>query len=133
MKYNKKMFLEYASAFDYTQDFHYSAEQSGKPITWEQAKKQNDEYMKSMENWSLKDFQKHFDFRKFDIDENEQANDNYKEKMKKKYYGLQVHTLTFLKVDENGDSIDDKQYEYTGDHSGFCDGIEDEYLKELDE
>ena len=49
MKYNKKMFLEYASAFDYTEDFHYSAEQSGKPITWEQAKKQNDEYMKSME------------------------------------------------------------------------------------
>ena len=57
---------------------------------------------------------------------------NRKEKMKKqKYYGLQVHTLTFLKVDENGDSIDDKQYEYTGDHSGFCDGIEDKYLKEL--
>ena len=51
--------------------------------------------------------------------------------MKKKYYGLQVHTLTFLKVDENGESIDNKQYEYTGDHSGFCDGIEDEYLKEL--
>ena len=49
---------------------------------------------------------------------------------KKKYYGLQVHTLTFLKVDENGDSIDDKQYEYTGDHSGFCDGIEDEYLQQ---
>ena len=39
MKYNKKMFLEYASAFDYTEDFHYSAEQSGRPITWEQAKK----------------------------------------------------------------------------------------------
>ena len=75
MKYNKKMFLEYASAFDYTEDFHYSAEQSGKPITWEQAKKQNDEYMKSMENWSLKDFQEHFDFRKFDIDENEQASE----------------------------------------------------------
>ena len=55
-----------------------------------------------------------------------------KGKMKKqKYYGLQVHTLTFLKVDENGDSIDDKQYEYTGDHSSFCEGIEDEYLKEL--
>ena len=50
---------------------------------------------------------------------------------KQKYYGLQVHTLTFLKVDENGDSIDDKQYEYTGDHSSFCEGIEDEYLKEL--
>ena len=75
MKYNKKMFLEYASAFDYTEDFHYSAEQSGKPITWEQAKKQNDEYMKSMENWSLKDFQEHFNFRKFDIDENEQASE----------------------------------------------------------
>ena len=75
MKYNKKMFLEYASAFDYTEDFHYSAEQSGKPITWEQAKKQNDEYMKSMENWSLKEFQEHFDFRKFDIDENEQASE----------------------------------------------------------
>ena len=78
MKYNKKMFLEYASAFDYTEDFHYSAEQSGKPITWEQAKKQNDEFMKSMENWSLKDFQKHFDFRKFDIDENEQATSEQK-------------------------------------------------------
>ena len=51
--------------------------------------------------------------------------------MKKKYYGLQVHTLTFLKVDENGESIDGKQYEYTGDHSGFCDGIEDEYLEEI--
>jgi len=51
--------------------------------------------------------------------------------MNKKYYGLQVHTLTFLKVDENGESIDGKQYEYTGDHSGFCDGIEDEYLEEV--
>ena len=75
MKYNKKLFLEYASAFDYTEDFHYSAEQNGKPITWEQAEKQNDEYMKSMENWSLKDFQEHFEFRKFDIDENEQASE----------------------------------------------------------
>ena len=53
-------------------------------------------------------------------------------KMTKKYYGLQVHTLTFLKVDESGESIDGKQYEYTGDHSGFCDGIDDEYLKEID-
>ena len=33
------------------------------------------EYMKSMENWSLKYFQEHFDFRKFDIDENEQASE----------------------------------------------------------
>ena len=51
--------------------------------------------------------------------------------MTKKYYGLQVYKLTFLKVDENGESIDGKEDEYTGDHSGFCDGIEDEYLKEI--
>ena len=50
----------------------------------------------------------------------------------KKYYGLQVHTLTFLKVDENGDSIDGKQYEYTGDHSSFCEGIDDKYLIEVE-
>ena len=48
-----------------------------------------------------------------------------------KYYGLQVHTLTFLKVDKNGESIDGKQYEYTGDHSCFCDGIEEDYLEEV--
>ena len=52
---------------------------------------------------------------------------------KKKYYGLQVHTLTYLKVDANGESIDGKQYEYTGDHSGFCDGIDDDYLEEVRE
>ena len=52
--------------------------------------------------------------------------------MNKKYYGLQVHTLTFLKVDEYGDSIDGKQYEYTGDHSSFCEGIDDEYLVEVE-
>ena len=50
-----------------------------------------------------------------------------------KYYGLQVYKLTFLKVDENGDSIDDKEYEYTGDHSGFCDGIDEAYLEEVKE
>ena len=52
---------------------------------------------------------------------------------KQKYYGLQVHTLTYLKVDANGESIDGKQYEYTGDHSGFCDGIDDDYLEEVRE
>ena len=52
---------------------------------------------------------------------------------KQKYYGLQVHTLTFLKVDENGESIDGKQYEYTGDHSSFCEGVEDEYLQQTSE
>jgi len=52
---------------------------------------------------------------------------------KKKSYTLQVHTLTFLKVDENAESIDGKQYEYTGDHSDFCEGIEDEYLQPINE
>jgi len=66
-KYDKKMFLEYASAFDYTEDFHYSAQESGKPITWAQAQEENKKYMKSMEDWSIKQFQKHFDFRKFDV------------------------------------------------------------------
>ena len=50
---------------------------------------------------------------------------------KQKYYGIQVHTLTFQKVDENGESIDDKQYEYIGDHSSFCDGIDFDNLKEI--
>ena len=50
-----------------------------------------------------------------------------------KYYGVQVCKLTFLKVDENGDSIDDKEYEYTGDHSGFCEGIDVDYLEEVKE
>ena len=52
---------------------------------------------------------------------------------KQKSYTLQVYKLTFLKVDKNGESIDGKQYEYTGDHSGFCDGIEDEYLQQASE
>ena len=70
MKYNKKMFLDYASAFDYTEDFYNNAEENhGKPITWEQAIKENNEFMKSMNCWSLKDFQKWFDFRKFEIEE----------------------------------------------------------------
>jgi len=48
-----------------------------------------------------------------------------------KYYGLQVHSLTFQKVDENGESVDGKIYEYTGDHSSFCEGIDDDDLKEV--
>jgi hypothetical protein len=62
-------------------------------------------------------------------DNNEQRR---KENMSK-YYGVQVCKLTFLKVDENGDSIDDKEYEYTGDHSGFCEGIDEDYLEEVKE
>lgn len=51
--------------------------------------------------------------------------------MVKKFYGLQVHSLTFHKVDENGESIDDKIYEYTGDHSSFCEGIDEDDLEEV--
>jgi len=49
----------------------------------------------------------------------------------KKYYGVQVHTLTFQKVDANGESIDGKVYEYTGDHSSFCEGIDEDDLEEV--
>lgn len=51
--------------------------------------------------------------------------------MARKYYGVQVHTLTFQKVDANGESIDGKLYEYTGDHSSFCEGIDENYLEEV--
>ena len=50
----------------------------------------------------------------------------------KKFYGLQVHSLTFQKVDENGESIDGKVYEYTGDHSSFCEGIDEDDLEEVE-
>ena len=49
-----------------------------------------------------------------------------------KKYSLQVYLLTSKKIDEDGND-DVKTYEYTGDHSSFCDGIEDEYLKEIGE
>jgi hypothetical protein len=52
--------------------------------------------------------------------------------MVKKFYGLQVHSLTFQKVDENGESIDGKVYEYTGDHSSFCEGIDEDDLEEVE-
>ena len=41
--------------------------------------------------------------------------------------GLNVHTLTYYFPDKD----DGKVYEYTGDHSSFCDGIDAEYLKEV--
>ena len=49
-----------------------------------------------------------------------------------KKYSLQVHLLTFKKIDEDGND-DGKICEYTGDHSSFCDGISDEDLKEIGE
>lgn len=52
-------------------------------------------------------------------------------KTKKEAYGVQVHTLTYLIVDEEGLSIDGKLYEYSGDHSSFCDGIDVDDLIEI--
>jgi len=43
--------------------------------------------------------------------------------------GIHVHTLTYYFPDKD----DEKVYEYTGDHSSFCDGIDPEYLKEIKE
>lgn len=51
--------------------------------------------------------------------------------MVKKFYGLQVHSLTFQKVDESGESIDGKIYEYAGDCSSFCEGIDEDDLEEV--
>lgn len=51
--------------------------------------------------------------------------------MSKKYYGVQVHSLTYVKVDANGETIDNKIYEYTGDHSSFCEGIDEDHLEEV--
>ena len=53
--------------------------------------------------------------------------------MVKKFYGLQVHSLTFQKVDENGESVDGKIYEYTGDHGSFCEGIDEDHLEEVED
>ena len=43
--------------------------------------------------------------------------------MTKKYKYLQVHTLHYTLVDEEGND-NGKVYEYDGDHSLFCDGID---------
>ena len=43
--------------------------------------------------------------------------------------GICVHQLTYYFPDKE----DNKIYEYTGDHSSFCDGIDPEYLKEIKE
>jgi hypothetical protein len=49
-----------------------------------------------------------------------------KDKKLKSTKGLAVCDLTFYFPDKK----DNKIYEYTGDHSSFCDGIDPEYLKE---
>ena len=48
----------------------------------------------------------------------------------KEYKYVQVHTLTYIKTDEDGND-DGKIYEYDGDHSSFCDGILPDDLKEV--
>ena len=47
-----------------------------------------------------------------------------------KYKYLQVHTLHYTLVDEEGND-NGKVYEYDGDHSLFCDGIDFNDLKEI--
>ena len=41
--------------------------------------------------------------------------------------GICVHQLTYYFPDKE----DNKIYEYTGDHSSFCDGVDPNYLKEI--
>ena len=50
--------------------------------------------------------------------------------MTKKYKYLQVHTLHYTLVDGEGND-NGKVYEYDGDHSLFCDGIDFNNLKEI--
>jgi len=47
-----------------------------------------------------------------------------------KFKWLQVQKLTYIKTDEEGND-DGKVYEYTGDHSSFCDGIDPDDLEEV--
>ena len=49
---------------------------------------------------------------------------------KKKYRYLQVHKLHYTLVDKDGND-NGKIYEYDGDHSLFCDGIDFNDLKEI--
>ena len=49
---------------------------------------------------------------------------------KKKYGYLQVHKLHYTLVDKDGND-NGKIYEYDGDHSLFCDGIDFNDLKEI--
>jgi len=48
----------------------------------------------------------------------------------KKYNYIQVHTLTYMKTDEDGND-DGKIYEYDGDYSSYCDGILPDELIEI--
>ena len=49
----------------------------------------------------------------------------------KEYKYVQVHILTYIKTDEDGND-DGKIYEYDGDCSSFCDGILPDELIEID-
>jgi|TARA_Y100001951_G_scaffold34122_1_gene26882 hypothetical protein len=43
---------------------------------------------------------------------------------------LAVFELKYYYIDDQGNT-DGKQYEYTGDHSSFCDGIDEDMLEEI--
>jgi hypothetical protein len=64
VKYNKADFLDYASAFDYSEDFLYqSQDDNGEPtITLDQAIDMDIQYHKDMKKWKLKEWYSHFGF-----------------------------------------------------------------------
>mgnify|MGYP003146814787 FL=1 len=43
---------------------------------------------------------------------------------------LAVFELKYYYIDEDGNT-DGKHYEYKGDHSSFCDGIDEDQLEEI--
>ena len=64
VKYTKADFLNYAEAFDYTEDFLYQSEdKNGKPtIKHQEAIEKNKQEHKAMKKWKLTDFHNHFGF-----------------------------------------------------------------------
>ena len=65
-KYTIKDFLSYAEAFDYTEDIFRASEHNGRPISWEMAEKENEEFFEEMKKWKLKQFHDWFGFSHFD-------------------------------------------------------------------
>ncbi len=62
-KYTKKMFLDYASAFDYSED----AENNNLG-----GYKSDEEIKEDMKSWSLRKFKEFYDFRNFDWESGKQ-------------------------------------------------------------
>ena len=72
-KYNKKMFLDYASAFDYSED----AENNNLG-----GYKSDEEIKEDMKSWSLRKFQEFYDFTHYDWESGKQLKPNRKGKIK---------------------------------------------------